>query len=339
MRTRIILGIALLLAAAVLLVAPFVGLRLIPLEVALGQSEDDVARKIFWELRVPRVLVTFLAGIGLSTSGMALQAMFRNPLATPYTLGISGGAAFGAATSMLLGIGTLAPLAWLSAAGLSAESLFAFVGALLSILLVYGLTQLSRTGSTATMLLAGVAVSFFFAALIMFMQYLSDVSQSFRMVRWLMGGLETVGFVTVWNLLPFVIAGTAITFYLQHELNLLLTGEEIAGARGVDVRHTRGVIFFASSLMVGGVVAVCGPIGFVGMIIPHICRLLVGPDHRTLIPLVVLVGGAFLAVCDTLARTVIAPAELPVGIITSLLGGPFFIWLLVRGSAERGLFG
>jgi iron complex transport system permease protein len=189
------------------------------------------------------------------------------------------------------------------------------------------------------MLLAGVAVSFFFSSLILFLQYLSDFTQSFRILRWLMGGLEILGFDTVLNLLPLVLGGSAVLTLLRRELNLLTTGEDLALSRGVDVRRVKLVLFLVTSLMVGGVVAVCGPIGFVGMMAPHICRLLVGWDHAHLFPTTLLFGGTFLTFCDTLARTLIAPAEIPVGIITALLGGPFFIWLLLSSPlAGTGLF-
>jgi iron complex transport system permease protein len=286
---------------------------------------------IFWKIRVPRVCISFLAGAGLAVSGMAFQAMFRNPLATPFTLGVASGASLGASIYVRLGL-------VFSILGISGISIAAFAGAILSILLVYGLTRARRGFSITTMLLAGVAISFFFSSVILFTQYMSDFSQSFRILRWLMGGLEAVGFESVLNMAPFVISGSAIIIYMTYELNLMMTGEEIAASRGVSVRKTKKILFFATSLMVGGVVAICGPIGFVGMMVPHICRLLIGADHRYLTPATLLFGGAFLTLCDMLARTLIAPAEIPVGIITALLGGPFFIWLLLgKTSSKRGI--
>jgi len=188
---------------------------------------------------------------------------------------------------------------------------------------------------TATMLLAGVAISFFFSSLILLIQYVCDMTHSFRIVRWLMGGLEAVGFQPAVNMFPFVVLGCVIVFFQLNGLNLLSVGEEIAVSRGVDASKTKKLLFFATSLMVGGVVAVCGPIGFVGMMVPHICRLLIGPDHRYLMPATILFGSAFLVICDTIARTAFAPVEMPVGIITALLGGPFFIWLLLSRVSER----
>jgi len=294
---------------------------------------DKGAFDVLWKIRLPRVAMAFLAGSALATSGMAFQAMFRNPLATPFTLGVSSGASLGAAIGIHLSLA-------FHLLGIPAITWCAFAGAVVAIGLVYGLTRTRHGFSTATMLLAGVAVSFFFSSLILFLQYLSDFTRTFRMLRWVMGGLEQiVGFDEVFNVFPFVVAGTLVLFYLTHELNLITTGEELATARGVEVNRMKLLVFFAASLMVGAVVAVCGPIGFVGLMVPHICRLLVGADHRWLTPATLLFGGVFLTLCDTLARTVIAPTELPVGIITSLLGGPFFLWLLLGRSPEEGQLG
>jgi len=328
-RKKSILIILLMLALLVFLAAPFVGMKPIPLGAVFSPASQGTESYIFFKIRIPRVLISFLAGAALAVSGMAFQAVFRNPLATPFTLGTSSGASLGAALYVRLG----APFAL---AGISGLSISAFAGALLSISLVYGLTRARQGFSTATMLLAGVAVNFFFSSIILFIQFTSDFTNSFRILRWLMGGLETAGYEQILNMLPFVVCGSAIILYLTHELNLLTTGEDIAVSRGVNVKRAKKTIFFATSLMIGGVVAITGPIGFVGMMAPHICRLLIGPNHRYLAPATLLFGGAFLTVCDTVARTVIAPAEMPVGIITALLGGPFFIWLLLGGAAGRG---
>ena len=290
----------------------------------------ELSAKIFWKLRLPRVCTAFLAGTALAVCGMALQAMFRNPLASPFTLGISSGAALGAVVYIMLGL----PMA---AIGIWGAPVFSFAGAVVSILLVYGLTRIRKGFSTATMLLAGVAVNFFFSSVILFLQYMSDYTQSYRFIHWTMGHLGTVGYETVLNMLGFVIVGTAIVFYLTGELNLLATGDDIAASRGVDVKKTKRLLFFATSIMVGGVVSFCGPIGFVGLMVPHICRLMIGADHRYLTGATVMFGGLFLVLCDMFARTIISPAEIPVGVITALLGGPFFVWLLLRGSAEKKL--
>jgi iron complex transport system permease protein len=276
---------------------------------------------IFWQIRVPRVAVGFLAGAGLGVCGMAFQALFRNALATPFTLGVAGGASLGAAIYVRLGFS----FALLSVSGVS---VFAFLGALAAVSLVHGF-------NTGTLLLAGIAVNLSLSSLILLIQYMSDFTHSFQIVRWLMGGLEVMGYESLLSLAPLVFTGVAVLAGLTHELNLMTAGEELAVSRGVEVRRLKHVLFLTTSVCVGGVVAVCGPIGFIGMMAPHICRLLVGANHRRLLPATCLFGGMFLVVCDTAARIMIAPAEMPVGVITSVLGGPFFIWLLVGGRAGR----
>ena len=318
-RLSILLGL-LLATAAVLLLSPLFGMEFIPLN-AGGQE-----REILTGIRVPRVLCAFAAGAMLSLSGMSFQALFRNPLATPFTLGVSSGAALGAALYIRFGIA-------FTILGISGTSLAAFGGALLSILLVYGLTKFKGGFSTPTLLLSGIAISFFFSSLILFIQYVSGLTQSFRIVHWMMGTLSTADYSKLANLLPFLAIGGLILSFLFREMNLFMVGEDIAVSRGVNTRLVKKLIFFAASLMVGGVVAICGPIGFVGMMSPHICRLLVGADHRYLTPASLLFGGTFLALCDTLTRVLSgwsSGAELPVGVLTALLGGPFFILLLLN---------
>jgi iron complex transport system permease protein len=326
-RREIVILLSLLVGGLlVVMAAPFVGMKGISLNHILDGTRYPVDHDIFWHVRVPRVLLAWLAGAGLALAGMTFQSLFRNPLATPFTLGIASGASLGAAIAIRLGWTVLI-------LGVSGVSIAAFVGALASVMLVFGLTRLRRGFSSGTLLLAGVAVGFFFSSVILFVQYISSFSESYRIIRWLMGGLEVVGMDAPLSLLPFLLTGAGIIFFLVRELNLLATGEDIAASRGVDVKLTRQLLFFATSLLVGGVVALCGPIGFVGMMCPHICRLLVGPNHRVLAVATMLFGGLFLTLCDTFARTIIAPAEIPVGVITALLGGPFFLWLLVRARS------
>lgn len=333
-----IVHLLVLLSLLTLAIAPFCGMEPIPFR-ALWTAADEYTRSgddfaqvdILWKLRIPRVLMAFVAGTALATSGMVFQALFRNPLATPFTLGVSSGASLGAALCIQQGW-TFALL------GISSVSLSSFLGAVVSIALVYLLTAASRKGSsTATMLLAGVAVSFFFSSMILFLQYISDFTKTYQMLRWVMGGLERiVTFRDVLSVFPFMASGCLIVWYLAMELNLLSAGEEFAFSRGVNVQQTKLLLLLVVSLMVGAVVAVCGPIGFVGLMVPHICRLLVGPDHRQLLPATWLFGGVFLVICDTASRCVMAPVELPVGIVTALLGGPFFLWLLLSRRQELG---
>lgn len=320
----IILGLA-ALALITLLCCPFIGSHSVTFAALWGDQTDSTTRDIFFTLRLPRVFTAFLAGMALAGGGTTFQAMFRNPLATPFTLGTASGASLGAAVYMRLGLS-------LAIFGISGISVAAFLGALGAIVLVYSLTCLRRGFSPASMLLAGVAVSMFFSSLILFMQYISDFTQSFRIMRWLMGGLTDADFEALFNLLPAVGIGVLVLFFSLHELNLLATGDDIAASRGVPVAKIKRRLFFATSLMIGAVVAFCGPIGFVGMMAPHICRRLVGGNHRWLLPASLLFGGTFLTLCDTLSRTLINSAEIPVGVITALLGGPFFIWLLLRSK-------
>ncbi|MFA7257570.1 MAG: iron ABC transporter permease [Kiritimatiellales bacterium] len=309
----------------ILILLCFAALIIFPMFGSTDVLHDPMGREILMKLRLPRVLTAFLAGIALASSGMIFQALFRNPLATPYTLGISGGAALGA--TVWLRFGT--PLLFLDVSG---TSIAGFLGALGAAALVYGLARIKNGFSTATLLLAGVAVNLFFSSLILLMQYFSDPGETFRMIRWLMGGFSVVGFTTPINLTGFVFAGLLITGLLTREMNLLLTGEELAGARGVNVDRTKKLLFLSASLMTGAAVAFCGPIAFVGLMVPHICRQFIGSNHRKLFPAVILFGGAFMVICDGLARTLLAPVEMPAGLITSLLGGPFFLWLLLKNS-------
>jgi len=308
-----------LISLLILVSAPFAG---------LGDIVNSALQsQILFDIRLPRTLFAFVAGSGLALCGMVFQAMFHNPLATPFTLGVASGASFGAALTVMLGIN-------LSLLGLDAITLGAFIGALAAISFVYGISRLRYSFSTETLLLTGVATSFFFSSLILFTQYLSDVHDSFRIMRWLMGGLTISGYQQLLQLLPLVAISTGIMLWLSRELNLLMAGDDIAISRGVAVKRVRYLLFFTTSLCVGGIVALCGPIGFVGMMVPHICRLIIGSDHRWLIPATLMFGGGFLILCDTLARLIIAPAELPVGVITTLLGGPFFLWLLIRSRRQ-----
>lgn len=295
--------------------APWIGLSDI--------SNEIVKQQILLDIRLPRVMFAFVAGAGLSLCGMVFQAMFHNPLATPFTLGVASGASFGAACMVFAGLNV-------TLLGFDIITIGAFIGALVAITFVFFISQLQRGFSSETLLLTGVATSFFFSSLILFIQYLSDMTDSFMIMRWLMGGLSSASYQSLLQLIPIVTISTAIILWLSRELNLLMAGDDIALSRGVSVKQVRYLLFFSTSLCVGGIVALCGPIGFIGMMVPHICRLLIGTDHRWLTPATIMFGGGFLILCDGIARLLIAPAEIPVGIITTLLGGPFFLWLLIK---------
>lgn len=315
-----LLGLA-LLWLAVLAACPLLGSQ--PLDPGAAIAGHGQAGTIFWQLRLPRVLLALFAGSILGASGLALQTLFRNPLAEPYTLGVAGGAALGA---------VLAIVSFGEGFGVAVGAA-SFLGALAAAALVLGLARKDGM-ATSTLLLAGVAVSFSTSALILFLQYTADATKTFRMVRWMMGGLAVVGYAEVSWLAAWAVVLAALLLAQRWPLNLLLTGEEVAASRGVDVARLRLLVLGGSSLAVGALVAVVGPLGFVGLIVPHALRRLVGHDHLALVPACLMGGGIFLALSDLLARTVMAPAELPVGVLTALAGGPFFLWLLARGGRE-----
>jgi iron complex transport system permease protein len=306
-----------------LLLAPWVGSHALDARALL--AGDATANTILWQLRLPRVLLGLLAGGALAVAGLSYQTLFRNDLAEPYTLGVAVGAALGAVLALrFLGEGDLLGLPWVSSAS--------FLGALGASGIVFGLARRRREAENSSLLLAGIAVSLSATAVILLLQYLSDSTQTFRMVRWTMGGLVVVGYKEVLWLAPWVLGGCAVLLRQRWELNLLLSGEEVAASRGVDLNRLRLVVLGAASAMVGALVAVAGPIGFVGLMVPHLLKRRLGSDHLILLPACLLGGGAFLVICDAAARLLLAPAELPVGILTALLGGPFFLWLIFRRS-------
>jgi len=304
--------------------APFVGSMPISFARVLDRQipfSENIDAQIFLIARLPRALAAALVGGTLAAAGVVFQGLLRNPLATPYTLGVSAGAALGAMIAITFGA-TLPILGVASAA---------LVGALIAVAVVYALAQARHRGlSTTVLLLAGVTLNAFFSALILFVQYLGDFAETYRALRWLMGDLDVASYEPMLAALPFIVAAFLSFAWLARPLNLLSLGGDAAAARGVPVRKAQRIAFFSASLATGAAVSVGGPIGFVGIIVPHLVRLLVGADHRLVLPASAFFGGAFLVACDALARTVIAPLELPVGIVTALIGGPFFLWLLLR---------
>ena len=315
------------LTAITLVVAPLVGPTSIDLRRAFDFSipfHDNVDAQIFFVARLPRTLAGACVGALFAAAGVVFQGLLRNPLATPFTLGVSTGAALGAVLAITFN--------WsLSLLGISAVPVAAFAGSLVAVGIVYALAQAKHRGlSTTVLLLAGVTMNAFFSAMILFVQYFASFADTYRTLRWLMGDLDVSSYQPLLAALPTMVVAFAIFGWLARPLNLLSLGADSAESRGLDVTRAQRAAFLSASLATGAAVSIGGPIGFVGIIIPHLVRLLVGPDHRLVLPASALVGASFLVGCDLVARTILAPVELPVGIITALIGGPFFLWLLIR---------
>ena len=315
------------LALAACLLAPLVGSTPIRLTAVFDRSipfADNVDAQIFFVARLPRVLAAALVGSGLALAGVVFQALLRNPLASPDTLGVSAGAALGAVLAITFN-------ADFSLLGVSAIPLATLAGSLGALAIVYGLSAARRRGaSSMVLLLAGVTLTTLFGALTTFVRYLADFTQTLQTVRWLMGSLDVGSYGPIGAaLVPLTLACAGFAT-LPRVLDLLSVGAESAAARGVNVPRAEKIALASASLATGAAVSLAGPLSFVGIIVPHLVRLLVGADHRLVLPAAALFGSAFLIACDLVARTAFAPAELPVGIVTAIIGGPVFLWLLFR---------
>lgn len=285
----------------------------------------DSYETIVMQMRLARVILAVLVGAGLAASGVVLQGLLRNPMGDPYILGISSGAALGATIAMLFGLGA-------GALGVYTIPVFAFLGALVTAILVYGLARVGNRTPMATLLLAGIAVGSFLSALNSYAMIMSG-QNIHQVIFWLMGGLAGRGWEHVLVLLPYSVISFTMMFIFARHLNIMLLGEEPAQHLGIDVERLKQIMLGAATLAAASAVAVSGVIGFVGLIIPHAVRLIVGPDHRVLLPASILTGAIFLVAADALARVAAAPEEIPVGVITALCGGPFFIYLLRKKSS------
>lgn len=282
---------------------------------------SDSARTIIWNIRVPRVLLGVLVGASLSMAGAAFQGLLQNPMADPYVIGISSGAALGASIAIVFNIGFIIP-------GISSITIFAFAGALVAVTLVYNIARTRNKVPVHTLLLAGVAIGQFFTAIMSFLMVIHDKAMT-KIIYWTLGSLAGKGWAPVIRVsIPLILSMIIINFFAR-DLNIMITGEESAKSLGVNLERTKKYILLLGTLITSISVSISGIIGFVGLIIPHIVRLLLGPDHRILLPASALLGGVFMIFTDTIARTIISPVEIPVGIITALFGGPFFIYLLI----------
>lgn len=280
-------------------------------------------------VRLPRAILGALVGAALAISGAVMQGMFRNPLASPYVLGLAAGGSFGASVPIVLGVSL--------GLGLARHStlLFVFIFTLLAALLVYGIARVGSKVPVETLLLAGVAVGAFFSAMNSFMMYLAGEKLE-AIVFWIMGGLWLASWDDIALVgLPITLGSIAIMLF-SRDLNAVLTGEEVASSLGVNVEFAKKALLALSSLLVASAIAVSGSIGFIGLVVPHMIRLITGPDHRILLPLSGLTGAIFLILADLAAKLIISPAELPVGIITASTGAPFFIYLLLRRKRAMG---
>ena len=315
----IVLGIAIVFGCAL------VGVVHISPSVLLGGG-SELERNIFWSLRVPRELLAFGVGAALGVSGLVFQILFQNWLATPYTLGVSNGAAFAISLSYVL-------QSWMGIAWEEGRAVFSMGGAIMTIGLVSTIARSVSGAVSIAMLLAGIVMNFLFASLTIFVQYLSDYSQMVRTTRWLMGSIESLPHQTVLWFLLVTLLSLLIVWCYHRELDLLAFGEDLAQSRGVPTRRVIWIFFLVCSLLVGLVVSLCGPIGFVGVIAPFIVRFLCGSKSRVLIPMSALGGGGLLVMCDCIGRTLIEPYEIPAGVITAIVGAPVFLWLLVRNRA------
>jgi len=325
--------LAIITLAVVLLVAMVLAVGLGAVNVSPGETiaalsrgirgaEMSQADAVIWQLRLPRVLLAALVGASLALAGVLYQALFKNPLADPYILGVSSGAGLGATIAFVAAGTSFASRAFGVPVG-------AFLGALLTIALVVRLASRAGRADTTSLLLAGVAISYTLAAVTSFLMVVFRNSMQ-SVVFWMMGGLTSASWQNVWIVSVMFVIGAVVPVLYARELDIMLLGDERAGQLGVNVERFKLLVLASASLVVAAAVSVSGLIGFVGLMTPHMARLVLGPDHRLLLPASTLAGAIVMVLADLAARTVLAPVEIPVGIVTAVLGGPFFVWLLVR---------
>jgi iron complex transport system permease protein len=328
---RLLVGAAIILVTAMgvccLVGTEPVSLKAVFAQKVPGQSNPDY--EIFVKIRLARVILAVIVGAALACSGAVFQGLLRNPLADPYILGISSGAGLGAMIAVMLGVQwTL----W----GRSPIAVFAFVGAVSTVALVWSIGRVAGKYHVTGLLLAGVVVNAFFSALIMFLTSIANSSQIQTTLFWLMGNMTEETWDVLWFSGGLVSTGVVGLFFLAPKLNAICLSDSDARSLGIHVTAVRVCAFGMAAMITACAVSLSGLIGFVGLIIPHAIRLVWGPDHRVLIPLSALVGGMFLVLADTLSRVIVAPAQLPVGVVTALVGGPMFIGLLIRHNTRLG---
>ena len=297
---------------------PFLGDLVAPSDIT------QTAEVIIMQIRLPRVICGALVGAALATAGVIYQGIFRNPMADPYVIGAMSGASLGSALVLVLGIG-------ISLLGVNTVQVFAFVGSLTTVLIVYSISKYGSRVPVTMLLLTGIAVTYFQSAIVTFLQVIASESVLHGLTFWLIGSLSsTENWTKVWSILPLIIIGIVISYLYSRDLNILALGEDQAQHLGVEIEKVKRILLICGALLTAAAVSISGLIGFVGLIIPHLTRVIVGPDHRILLPTSAVVGASFLMFCDAIARIAMGSGEAPVGVITALSGGPFFIYLLRR---------
>jgi len=312
-------------------VCSFIGTEKVSLRAVLEgigpQGTVNPDYEIFVKVRLPRIFLAAIVGAALASSGVICQALLRNPLADPYILGISSGAGLGAIIAVISGLN------W-TFAGRSPIAVFAFVGAIATVWLVWFLGRLTGKFHITGLLLAGVVVNTFFSAIIMFLTLVAKSQQVYATMFWLMGYMIEEDFRVLWVAAGCVTGGMVALFYVAAQLNALSFGEQDARSMGINTARTQIIAFAITAFITAIAVSLSGLVGFVGLVVPHAVRLVFGPDHRQLLPISGIVGAIFLVVADTFARVIVAPAQLPVGVVTAIVGGPFFLLLLVKYSRK-----
>ncbi|HHV79590.1 MAG TPA: iron ABC transporter permease [Firmicutes bacterium] len=338
-RKLIIVAAALAMAVGIILGLGAGAVKIAPSRVAWlllhpgeAAKSRELESRIVWQMRLPRVLLACMTGGGLSIAGAIFQALFRNPMADPYIIGASSGAALGAVLVILFSADIGAAGGILR--GVRLVPVAAFIGAIAAVMLSYALARVRNSVQLFTLLLSGVAVNAFFSAMVTMVIYFAG-KRLHEMIAWMMmGGFGAASWTDTALLTPYIVIGALLAYSRSRDLNALSFGEEIAHVSGVDVRRVRLIVLAIASVLTAASVAAGGLIGFVGLVVPHLLRIAGGADHRYLIPASFFGGAAFLVIADTIGRTVIAPTELPVGLITALFGGPFFAWILRKARLE-----
>jgi iron complex transport system permease protein len=321
-----------IIASAVLLVIMFVCAAIGSQDISFAkifsaERADTVDYEIFFKIRIPRIILAALVGAALAGSGVVLQAILRNPLADPYILGVSSGAGLGVMLAVITGIG------YNFLAG-SAVTVFAFAGALVTVWIVWFIGHFTAAGQTTSLLLAGVVINAFFSAIIMFLTSIAQSHQVYSTIFWLMGNITEKPLEVLYSAGLLIFIGLVLLFTVSQRLNLLAFGQTQAKSMGVNTTRVRLFAFAVSAFITAVAVSLSGLIGFVGLIVPHAVRLILGADHRRLLAVSALAGAGFLVIADTISRTIVAPAQLPVGVITAIAGGPFFLILLAKYSRK-----